>query len=276
MLHADPIDHFVLETESHVPADGATLDLHTLLLHESYMYESDGQPVLAPEPSSETIGTPLPDSSYWHYEQINGMCGPDSLAMILSKYTGHPVSEEQVALYAFLRGEMDRDGDPISPVDLGYGMTPDHAAEVLNQLGVPATLETSNLDQLAYYLHQGREVMLFVNAEDIWHEGSGTRPDHWVVLTGLDPKTGMAYLNDPGTPYGAMEAVPISELMHAWASSDNTAIVTDHPSAVDVMQSDAAAPSHEAPTVSPSESTGHHAGPVLLPIVLEHALLRAL
>jgi len=61
---------------------------------------------------------------------------------------------------------------------------------------------------------------------------SGTRPgkrnaaNHFVVVTGMEPRAGVVHLNDSGVTTGRDEQVPIATFEQAWAPNRNSAIVT--------------------------------------------------
>jgi uncharacterized protein YvpB len=230
------------------------------------MYEPSGQTVDAPAPGPETFGEPDHEALDWQYQgDKDGMCGPTSIAMVVNELGhepgGEPLTGAQVEQWAVAHGDMTSDGHEASSTDLGYGMTPAQISEVLDHYGVPSQTETGgNLETLEGYLQSGHQVVLSVDAYQLWHDVPAgqdpDKPNHAVVLTGIDPHTGYAYINDPGTPDGREEAVPISELMSSWSTSDYSAVVTD-----------ATAPAEHAPVDAP---TG---GYVILPAVLHHELI---
>jgi predicted double-glycine peptidase len=123
---------------------------------------------------------------------------------------------------------------------------------------------TGSLSDLEGYLAQGREVMIELDDQRIWHQ-PGT-PDsgaanHYVVVTGVDPSTNTVFINDPGTPDGREESIPLSDFESAWSTSNDVMIVTTTTS---TDASDAAS-GGGLKQASP--------GPVLLPILLDRGLV---
>ena len=64
--------------------------------------------------------------------------------------------------------------DPSTLPSIHYGMTAEEAAAAINhwgeQYGVTAQAQYGNMSELEGYLKQGREVMIVVDAQQIWHE----------------------------------------------------------------------------------------------------------
>jgi hypothetical protein len=90
-----------------------------------------------------------------------------------------------------------------------------------------------------------------------------------VVLTGIDPATGMAYLNDPGTPDGRMEAVPLNELMAAWQNGGNAMVVTEHVTSVNTSAGvDTYGEQIQVGPDADAAITAITPGPIVLPITL--------
>ena len=256
-----------------LPTDAPTL--HTVQQVESYRppIVNDNRWGMTPEgvnlfgqeieqqgtlPTDDTIGTPEIDASYWTYMGAeSGYCGPDSISMVLSEFGIH-ASMDEIAGYAESQGEVTGSGaagqiDP-TPGDLGWGMSSEQIAAVLTHEGVPATATTGDYQTLVDALQNGRDVILSVDANQIWHNApAGTPEGHAVVLTGIDPATGTAYLDDPGTPDGRMEAVPLTELMDAWHNDGYQMVETQQAPGLhlDSGASDAAASTQGGPILLP-------------------------
>jgi Peptidase_C39 like family len=205
-------------------------------------------------PGADVIGQPEADAGHWTYMGgVSGFCGPDSISMVLSEFGLHE-SESDIATWAMSQpGGVTYEPQGASAGDLGFGLGSEQIAAALNHFGVPATATTGSYSDLVTALQSGRDVILGVDANAIWHnidpsteEGQGQTEGHAVVLTGIDPATQTAYLNDPGDPDGRMEAVPLNELMAAWNGEGNQIVVTE-----------------QAPEM--------HAGPIILPITLARA-----
>jgi uncharacterized protein YvpB len=77
-----------------------------------------------------------------------------------------------------------------------------------------------------------RKVIVILIAETIWRHTHYVDPnyhpgDHAVVVTGIDTKAGVVYLNDSGYRKSPNERVSIALFEQAWAKSHNVAIVTN-------------------------------------------------
>ncbi len=233
-------------------------------------FDAEGAPTQGVAPTDHVIGNPTQDASQWTYQGANGYCGPNSISMLIEAATGHRVTEQQIADYAIQHGEMTRlpsADDPSSIPSIHYGMLPQQAANAVNalaqQYGITAEIKTGNMGDLENYLKQGREVMIELDDQRIWHQpgvaDSGSA-NHYVVVTGFDPSTNTVFINDPGVPDGKAESIPLSEFESAWSTSNDVMIVTD-----------------------PSSSSGGgmaqerdaRPGPVLLPIVMDGSLARS-
>ncbi|MGO9752924.1 MAG: C39 family peptidase [Solirubrobacteraceae bacterium] len=257
------------ETDEHL---GDSSGLHSLEGPSDITFEPDGQPAYGPEPGADTIGHPEANASDWQSQGTqDGMCGPTSIAMVVNGLGldpgGEPLTGADVAQWAISHGDMTSDGRPLSSSDLGYEMNANQIAAVLDHYGVHnEEVQGGSLQSLESYLADGHEVILGVDGDRIWHDlpagQDAGQPNHALVVTGIDPHTGYAYLNDPGTTDGRMEAVPISTLMSAWSTSDYTAIVTDG------TQGDHAPAPVEPATHTSTQPGG--SGYVILPATLPH------
>ncbi len=207
-------------------------------------------------------GDPQGESQYWFEQAENGYCVPSSVAMIVSAYTGEEIlSEDQFVELANSMGLLDMDA--AQP-----GMSMDGALTLLEAAGVPAEMVVGDMDTLYDALDEGRGVMLFIDADEVWYGGEGQpdNPNHAVVITGIDPVAGVAYLSDPGSPDGNMEVVPLSVLQDAWDDSGDSMVVCDQP-APEFDTADAAAGSQVQNATSALVQ-----GPwAILPVVLPHA-----
>lgn len=244
---------------------------------EDMTYTHSGEAVPGVEPGSDTDGHPQAEATDWQYQGTqDGLCGPTSIAMVVNEFSPSAhVSGAEVAQWASTHGEMIPDGQPVSAGNYGYLMSVQQISAVLAHYGVQnQVVQGGSEAQLEGWLASGHQVILAVDGERIWHDVPASQDpgqaDHAVVLTGIDPKTGWAYLNDPGSPDGRMEAVPLSELMSAWSTSGDAAVVTDgtagdHPAEV--------APPHPHPHAVVTDHPSHHGGAVILPVLLRHELL---
>jgi hypothetical protein len=247
--------------EQHVDPSTAPADL---------TMDSQGQPVHGTAPTDHVIGDPTADSSQWTFQGANGYCGPNSISMLVEAATGHHLSEQEIASWAISNGEMTHlppQDDPAGIPSIHYGMLPQQAVDALNSMGseygFSAKLEQGNLHDLENFLKGGREVMIELDDQRIWHQPGVSdtgQANHYVVVTGVDPSTGTVFLNDPGSPYGKEESIPLSDFESAWSASNNAMIVTSQSSG----STDGSATGgglETAPATTP--------GPVLLPVMLE-------
>jgi hypothetical protein len=266
-------EHFDIEPDTFHDPDighlgGESDQLHSVLGPSDITYEPGGDAVQGPAPTHDAFGDPGVEAHDWQFQgDRDGMCGPTSIAMVVNELGrepgGQPLTGADVAQWAIAHGDMTSDGHHQSASELGYGMTPGQISAVLDHYGVQSEEHSGgNLHTLEGYLAGGHQVVLSVDAYQLWHNVPADQdPDqanHAVVLTGIDPHTGYAYINDPGTPDGRDEAVPISELMSAWSTSDYTSVMTE----------DTAGPEHAPSDVHPA-----HPGYVILPVVLHHELV---
>jgi predicted double-glycine peptidase len=253
--------------EHHQHADPSTAPMDVTM-------DKSGQPEEGVAPTDHVIGNPDADSDQWTFQGANGYCGPNSISMLVEAATGQHVSEQEVASWAISNDEMTRlppQDDPSGIPSLHYGMLPQQAVDTLNAVGndhgFSATLQQGDIHDLENTLKNGGEIMVEVDDQRLWHEPG--QPDsgqanHFVVVTGIDPSTGTVFLNDPGSPYGKEESIPLSEFKSAWSTSDNAMIVTQ---STDVEGSGGSGGGID----TAAESSP---GPVLLPITLEGDRLR--
>jgi hypothetical protein len=227
-------------------------------------------------PGSDVIGNPEGQGRYWTYMGTeSGFCGPESVSMVLSEF-GIQANEDEIAELAISSGDATGSVADSGPGELGYGMTAPQMAEMLDRLGVPAMATTGTYGDLVQALENGRDVILSIDANLIWHndpesqmEGENKTESHAVVLTGIDPATGMAYLNDPGTPDGRMEAVPLNELMAAWQNGGNAMVVTEHVTSVNTSAGvDTYGEQIQVGPDADAAITAITPGPIVLPITL--------
>lgn len=101
----------------------------------------------------------------------------------------------------------------------------------------------ATLDDLQQALVNGEGVMVGVDSDEIWMPGfdpgepldaylgiPGQGADHAVQVIGLDytdSANPVVVLNDPGTPAGQGETVPLETFLDAWEDSGNF-LITAH------------------------------------------------
>ena len=197
--------------------------------------DQDGAPPDEPEELSDGVGGGDADeySEHWFQQAVNGTCVPASVAQIVAEYTGEDIQSEE----AFV--EMAQDSGYFLDGEIENGMPIYAAADLLEQNGIPATVETGTMDDLATALEEGRGVMLYVDSGEYWDPEQEERDeamgrdqggDHCVVISEIDTDKGVVYLSDPGHPDGDRMEVPLDEFEEAWGEADNTMIVCDEPS----------------------------------------------
>jgi hypothetical protein len=181
-------------------------------------------------------GDPTEYQNHWFYQEQDGLCGPSSVAELVSQYTGLNIDNPQYMEQRAQELGLFADGDP------SQGMTLGNLQTLLSDQGVPCHVESSDMSELESRLDGGYGVIAFVNAETIWGEpGDTSEPDHALVVAGIDETKGVVYLSDPGNPDGNVEAVPISTFESAWDASGDSMLVADSP-APDQAGSPAATP----------------------------------
>lgn len=160
----------------------------------------------------------------------NGFCVPTSVAMVVSEMTGSEVSEDAAV-------------DAATDLDLLYGepgawigMTSYGTVDLLAHFGVDADVEFGEVDDLNEYLDEGRNIIVSVDASEIWYSDGqtydpGNELPHAAVITAIDADAGVVYLNDPGVPadVGAGMEVPLETFLGAWEDTGNEMVVTVDP-----------------------------------------------
>jgi hypothetical protein len=192
------------------------------------------------------FGNPGQYHGYWFYQGHNESCAPASITQVIEAQTGINLHGE-----ALVQHELAELHLPSGNLKLPQAQT------LLNHFSIPSHLQdypenpNAALAQLEQYLHDGRNVVLSVNASPIWydsmtydnnHAAAGLPSDEWadhaVVISAINTHTGMVTLSDTGNPGGLdlptvgdhsgnEEQVPISVLMDAWQGSNYSMLVTD-------------------------------------------------
>lgn len=180
-------------------------------------------------PADGTYGTPTAWTADWFYQEVDGYCGPSSVAQIVSEYTGLDISDPQQLVDRALELGLFPNGDP------SQGMTSKSMEILMEDQGVPCHLETSSISDLEEKLSDGYGVVTMVDSGEIWYPGEETvednTPDHALVVAGIDTERGVVILSDPGHPDGNQLEVPIDTFEDAWSDSGNEMLVADVPDA---------------------------------------------
>jgi hypothetical protein len=174
------------------------------------------------------IGNPSEYAHDWFFQQSNGYCAPSSLTQVIEAQAGTHLDG-----YGLVEQELAKLGLPSTD------LTMPQAQEVLTGFGIPSHIVQGDdpqtaVTELTGYLEQGRNVVLAVNASPIWYGQADTsdnpdgQADHALVVSAIDPQTGVVTLSDPGTPSGNEEHVSMSTFLQAWSASDYQMLVTDN------------------------------------------------
>lgn len=203
-------------------------------------------------PVVDDAGERADDATLWFEQSENGFCMPASVAQIVAEYGDQGVSEADFVQRAEEMGYLTYDD-----TEGWSGMTAQQGAELLESFGVDCTLSTGDIDSLDSYLDQGYNAIVTIDSSVVWEGTEAGDADHAVVVSNIED--GIVYLNDPGTPDGQLEQVPLSVFQEAWSASGDTMILTDNP---DIDEVGAAAGTGLSGLVQAG------AGTIILPIVL--------
>jgi hypothetical protein len=189
-------------------------------------------PGTAPVPGAESggdgvYGDPVEWSVNWFYQLVDGYCGPASAAQVIAQYTGVVIDDPQELVDRALELGLMQDGDP------ARGMTLPNLEILLEDQGVPCTVQDSSIDDLKTKLDDGYGVIAMVDSGEIWHPDREAREDdtadHFLIVAGIDEARGVVILSDPGAPNGNQLEVPIDQFEDAWADSGHRILVADTP-----------------------------------------------
>lgn len=174
------------------------------------------------------VGDPLGDAQYWQEQTSPTSCAVVTQGMILEKLTGLPMDEQTLMDQAEQAGIYDPEN----------GTRMDDIGKLLEMNGVDTdTVENADMQQMVDALANGDQVIVGLDAKEIWtplHDASTDAPleqdppmGHAVWVTGIDQQPDGSFvvlLNDPGAPFGEIEAVPLEDFVNAW--EDNGASMT--------------------------------------------------
>ena len=168
-------------------------------------------------------GDPAAAAPYWR-QQHSSDCGEMAVADVVGQITGHEPAEPRITALA--------ESTP-STVGPGPIWNPPANTDIrdlpvlLAHYKIKADNIQTNISALEQDLAERRKVIVILNAETIWNRpGKRDNANHFVVVTGIDPKAGVVHLNDSGIMGGRDEQVPITTFEQAWAPNYNSAIVT--------------------------------------------------
>ncbi|MBV8861741.1 MAG: C39 family peptidase [Mycobacterium sp.] len=179
----------------------------------------------APSASQEVgmYGDPSAAAPYWRPQHTSD-CGEMAVADVVGQITGHEPTEQRITRLAESTPSTARPG-PIwkDPANTDIRDLP----VLLAHYGIEADNIQTSISALRRDLAERRRVIVILNAETIWNRpGKRDTANHFVVVTGIDPKAGVVHLNDSGIASGRDEQVPITTFAQAWAPNHNSAIVT--------------------------------------------------
>jgi predicted double-glycine peptidase len=171
----------------------------------------------------EAYGDPSAAAPYWR-QQHSFDCGELAVADVVGQITGHEPGEEQITALAQSTSSTAGPGPILKPT----GGTDIHDLPVLlAHYRIKSDNIQTSITALEQDLLQNRRVIVLLNAETIWNRpGQRNAANHFVVVTGINPKAGVVHLNDSGIVSGRDEQVPIARFGQAWAINHHSAIVT--------------------------------------------------
>ena len=192
-------------------------------------------------------GDPAAAAQWWRHQNYDD-CAIMASADVVGQVTGKEPSEHAIIKKAQSTPSPTHSGSIyIKPVKgdatSGMGtMLPD-LPELLKQYGVSAVFSTKDysaktgvpagIEGLEQLLGSGHKLIVALNAEMIWHQpienkdkNGNPRPDHAVVVTGIDTANNIVHLNDSGIKTGKDEQVPLSLFLQAWETGDEMVVTT--------------------------------------------------
>ena len=209
---------------------------------DTFAYDTDGDGEIDAEHTvdDETEGdggVHGGEEDEWYQAQaVSGQCGPTSFAMILSEHTGETVPYTDVVDRAVEMGLLEE-----LPDGSYTGMYAQGMEQLMESYGIETDVEYGDLESLEGYLDEGRDVIVAVDAGELWGTHDSSFADHYLVVTEINEEDGTALLNDPGQPDGASYEVPLDEFVDAWGEGGNEMLVTvetgdDHTASADTFE----------------------------------------
>ncbi len=181
----------------------------------------------APTPTANHIvgmyGDPVAARPYWQRQRTSD-CGELAVADVVGELTGSEPTEVDVTSLAVS-----------TPSATGPGTVWGHDGNtnirnlpvLLAHYGIHADNVKTTTGALEQALGAGRKAIVLVNAETIWNRpGQRKSANHFVVVTGIDAKSGVVHLNDSGVVNGGDEQVPVAAFEQAWATYHDSAVLT--------------------------------------------------
>src|SRR5271163_3370012 len=186
-------------------------------------HATTGPPVPDADHELGMYGDPAAAAAYWRQQHWSD-CGEMAVADVVGELTGHQPTEHQITTLA----ERTSSTVGAGPIWQPPGNTNIRDLPVLLwHYWITADNVQTSTAGLEQALVEKRKVIAIVNAETIWgRPGKRDSANHFVVVTGVDTKSGVVHLNDSGVETGGDEQVPLATFERAWAPNRNSAIVT--------------------------------------------------
>ncbi|WP_292989189.1 C39 family peptidase [Mycobacterium sp.] len=184
---------------------------------------SFGDLVLNANRAAGLYGDPAAAAAHWHRQ--HGLdCGEVAVADVVGEITGRQPTEQQVDELAQSIPSTTHSG----PIWQPSGFTDVRDLPILlKHYGIGVKSTQTDLDTLKRTLGMGGKIIAVVNAEILWNRpGDRKWGDHFVVVTGIDSRSGVVHLNDSGISSGRDEHVPIAVFEQAWATNFHSALIT--------------------------------------------------
>src|SRR5271170_2754614 len=167
-------------------------------------------------------GNPAAAAPFWR-KQHSSDCGEMAVADVVGQVSGHEPTEQQITALAKSTPSTAGAGSILNlPANTDIRDLP----VLLAHYWIKADNIQTSINALEQDLAEKRRVIVLLNAETIWNRpGKRSAANHFVVVTGIDPKAGVVHLNDSGIMNGRDEQIPIATFEQAWAPNHNSAIV---------------------------------------------------
>ncbi|WP_428339307.1 C39 family peptidase [Mycobacterium sp.] len=187
------------------------------------VHANPGAPVQRVGRATEMYGEPAFAAAYWR-EQHASDCGEMAVADVVGQVTGRQPTEQQIIDVAENSSSTVGPG----PIWKPAGFTDIRDLPILLwHYGIKADNVQSDIDALKQKLRDGHKIIAILNAETIWNRSRKRNAgNHFVVVTGIDTRSGVVHLNDSAIDTGRDEKVPIATFEQAWAPNFHSAIVT--------------------------------------------------
>ena len=171
----------------------------------------------------DMFGEPAVAADYWR-EQHASDCGEMAVADVVGQLTGRQPTEQQIIRLAENSSSTAGPG----PIWKPSGFTDIRDLPILLwHYGIKADNVQTDFNALKQKLREGRKVIAILNAETIWNQpGKRNAGNHFVVVTGIDTRSGVVHLNDSAIHTGRDEQVFVATFEQAWAPNFHSAIVT--------------------------------------------------